>query len=84
MCAMEYRYGSHTVFQIEYHFSRGRTSSYLFEEFQHLKKRYWGQHFWARGYFCATVGQMTEEMIKEYLEHHFEPNPSDNFKMEPD
>jgi hypothetical protein len=23
-----------------------------------------------------------EEMIKEYLEHHFEPNPSDNFRME--
>jgi putative transposase len=63
---------------------KGRTSSYLFEEFPHLKKRYWGRHFWARGYFCATVGQMTEEMIKEYLEHHFEPNPNDNFKMEPD
>jgi putative transposase len=30
------------------------------------------------------VGQMTEEMIKQYLEHHFEPNPNDNFKMEPD
>jgi len=26
---------------------------------------------------------MTEEMIKEYLEHHFEPNPNDEFKMEP-
>lgn len=62
---------------------KGRTSSYLFEEFPHLKK-YWGRHFWVRGYFCATVGQMTEEMIKEYLEHHFEPNPNDNFKMEPE
>ena len=39
------------------------------EEFPHLKKKYWGRHFWARGYFCATVGQMTEEMIKQYLEH---------------
>lgn len=36
------------------------------------------------GYFCATVGQMTEEMIKQYLEHHFEPKPNDDFKMEPD
>jgi putative transposase len=35
-------------------------------------------------YFCATVGQMTEEMIKAYLEHHFEPKPNDDFKMEPD
>ena len=33
-----------------------------------------GRAFLARGYFCATVGQMTEEMIKKYLEHHFESN----------
>jgi len=64
---------------------KGRAASYLFEEFPHLKKRYWGgQHFWARGYFCATVGQMIEEMIQQYLEHHFEPSPNDNFKMESD
>jgi putative transposase len=61
---------------------KGRSASKLFEEFPLLKKRYWGRHFWARGYFCATVGQMTEEMIQEYLEHHFEPNPSDNFRTE--
>ena len=49
----------------------------------HLKKRFWGRHLWARGYFCATVGQMSEEMIKQYLERHFEPNPNDNFRAEP-
>jgi len=27
---------------------------------------------------------MTEEMIEQYLEHHFEPKPNDDFKMEPD
>ena len=62
----------------------GRTASKVFEEFAHLKKRYWGRHFWARGYFCATVGQMTEEMVKQYLEHHFEPKPNDDFRMEPE
>jgi putative transposase len=46
---------------------KGRTASKRFEEFPLLKKRYWGRHFWGRGYFCATVGQMTEEMIQEYL-----------------
>jgi putative transposase len=61
---------------------KGRTLSKLFEEFPHIKKRYWGRHFWARGYFCATVGQMTEEMIKEYLEHHFEPRQDDGFEVE--
>lgn len=62
---------------------KGRTWSKLFEEYPHIKKRYWGRHFWARGYFCATVGQMTEEMIKKYLGHHFEPNKSDaDFRTE--
>lgn len=45
----------------------------LFESFPNLKKRYWGRHFWARSYFCVTSGELTEEMIKNYLEHHFEP-----------
>ena len=61
---------------------KGRSSRKLFEEFPTLKKRYWGRHFWARGYFCATVGQMTEEMIQEYLEHHFEPRSNDNFRID--
>ena len=61
---------------------KGRSARKLFEEFPELKKRYWGKHFWARGYFCVTIGQMTEEMIKNYLEHHFEANPNDNFKTE--
>jgi putative transposase len=52
---------------------KGNTASRLFEEFSHLKKRYWGRHFWVRGYFCVTVGQVTEKMIKQYLAHHFEP-----------
>jgi len=61
---------------------KGRSARKLFEEFPKLKKRYWGKRFWARGYFCVRVGQMTEEMIKNYLEHHFEANPNDNFKTE--
>jgi putative transposase len=31
----------------------------------------------------GKVRQMTEEMIKQYFEHHFELNPDDDFKMEP-
>ena len=61
---------------------KGRSSRKLFEECPLLKQRDWGRHCWARGYFCATGGQMTAEMITEYLEHHFEPNPSDNFRTE--
>ena len=35
---------------------KGRSSRMLQMEFPQLRKRYWGQHLWARGYFCATVG----------------------------
>lgn len=52
------------------------------ESYRDLKKRNLGRHFWARGYFCVTSGDLTEEMIKEYLEHHFEPKVEDNFKTE--
>ena len=46
---------------------KGRSSRLIQDEFPELKKRYWGQHMWARGYFCATVGSVTEEMIREYI-----------------
>ena len=49
---------------------KGRSSRMLQSEYPQLRKRYWGQHLWARGYFCATVGTITEEMIKEYIEKH--------------
>ncbi|MEM7386931.1 MAG: IS200/IS605 family transposase, partial [Verrucomicrobiota bacterium] len=47
---------------------KGRSSRKLQQEFDDLKKRYWGQHLWARGYFCATVGAVDEETIKKYIE----------------
>ena len=61
---------------------KGRTSSKVFEEFPHVKKRYWGRHFWARGYFCVTAGELTQEMIKLYLAHHFEQPADDQFEVE--
>ena len=61
---------------------KGRSSTKLFQEYPQLKKRYWGQHFWARGYFCVTAGELTEGMIEEYLEHHFKRKDNDNFDLE--
>ena len=31
------------------------------------EKQYWGRHLWARGYFAATSGTITDEMINEYI-----------------
>ena len=49
---------------------KGRTSRILQIEFPHLKKKYWGRHFWATGYGAWSTGNVTEEMVQEYLEHH--------------
>ena len=51
---------------------KGKTSRKLQMEFPELKKRYWGQHFWARGYFVCSTGNITTKMIEEYIKHHFE------------
>ena len=49
---------------------KGRTSRILQVEFQDLKRRYWGRHFWAVGYGVWSTGNITDEMVQEYLEHH--------------
>ena len=51
---------------------KGKSSYRLQREFPHLRKKYWGQPLWSRGYFCATVGAVTEEQIKAYIEHQDE------------
>jgi putative transposase len=61
---------------------KGRSSRLIQEEFPELKKKYWGQHFWARGYFCSTVGSVTEETIKNYIENQELENINDIFKIE--
>jgi putative transposase len=49
---------------------KGRTSRLLQQEFPELGKRYWGRHFWAVGYGVWSTGNITDEMVQEYLEHH--------------
>ena len=50
-------------------YMKGKSSRMLQDEFPQLKKRYWGQHLWARGYFCASVGAVDEDTIKRYIEN---------------
>ena len=56
---------------------KGRSSHLLQDEFPALKKRYWGQHLWARGYFCVSVGEMTQEMITDYINKQAEADGKD-------
>jgi len=49
---------------------KGRSSRLLQKEFPKLKNRYWGQRFWATGYGAWSTGNITDEMVQQYLEHH--------------
>lgn len=57
---------------------KGCTSRKIQQEFPELRKRYWGQRFWARGYFCTTSGNVTNETILNYIENHTEDEPTGN------
>ena len=63
---------------------KGRSSRLIQQEFPHLRKRYWGQHLWARGYFCASIGNVTEKMIAAYIAQQEKSPPKDVFKVSDD
>ena len=56
---------------------KGRTSIRIQEEFPHISKKYWGRHFWAIGYGVWSTGNITDELVQKYLEHHKKPSNSD-------
>jgi putative transposase len=60
---------------------KGKSSRQLQEDFPHLRKRYWGQHLWAQGYFCATVGVVDEKTIMEYIENQKWDEDAESFKI---
>ena len=47
---------------------KGRTSHHLLAEFAHLRRAFWGRHLWARGDFCCSSGNVTDEVITAYIE----------------
>lgn len=47
---------------------KGRSSRLLLQEFNELRRQFWGRHLWARGYFVASSGNVTDEIIKQYIE----------------
>jgi putative transposase len=52
-------------------------------EYKELSKEYWGQHLWARGYFVASSGNVTDEIIAEYIQNQDleEKMRNDNFEI---
>ena len=60
---------------------KGKSSRRLLQEFEILRKRYWGQHLWARGYFAVTVGNVNLEDMQKYIEEQESHHKKDDFKI---
>ena len=64
---------------------KGRSARKLLQEYPTLKKRYWGGSFWGIGYGAWSTGEITEDIVNEYLEHHRHrerPNDPGDFILE--
>lgn len=62
---------------------KGKSSRKIQQEFPELRKRYWGKHLWGVGYFVRTTGNVTDEMIKSYVEKEESRGEKfGNFKVE--
>jgi putative transposase len=65
---------------------KGKLAIKIFKSYHKLKQKpYWGNHFWSRGYFVATVG-IDEDMIRHYVKYQEgedkrEENQSRNFDL---
>jgi putative transposase len=60
---------------------KGKTAYKLLGEFPHLRKTFWGRHLWARGYFCCSSGNVTDEVIAEYIANQSHDQDED-FKVD--
>lgn len=60
---------------------KGKSSYRLLAEFAEIRKRCWGRHVWARGYFCRSSGNVTDEIIKAYIEQQSQDS-DDVFRIE--
>ena len=56
---------------------KGKSSRKLLQEFRHLQKQFWGRHLWARGYFVASSGNVTDEAIMAYIQQQDGTEPDD-------
>ena len=61
---------------------KGKTSHHLLSDFRALRKSFWGRHLWARGYFVASSGNVTDEVIKKYIATQgVEPQDDEDFRI---
>ena len=58
--------------------AKGRSSRKIQQKFPELRKTYWGCHFWGRGFFSSTSGNVTDDIINNYINNHSDAHQSNN------
>ncbi|MCR5608530.1 MAG: IS200/IS605 family transposase [Lachnospiraceae bacterium] len=48
---------------------KGITGRKLFEKFPELRKKLWKGGLWNHSYYCETIGSVSENNIRRYIEH---------------
>jgi putative transposase len=61
---------------------KGKTSRKMLMEFRALGRQFWGRHLWARGYFAASSGNVTDEVIMQYIEPQNKEPIDGDFKVD--
>ncbi len=60
---------------------KGKSSYKMLQENKQLSKEFWGRHLWGRGYFVATSGNVTDEVIIEYIKNQDIDNQDEGFTI---
>lgn len=60
---------------------KGKSSRKMLQEFEDLRKQYWGQHLWARESFVVIVGNVNTEDVQRYIEQQEEHHKKDDFRI---
>ena len=62
---------------------KGKSSRKLLQEYSDLKRTFWGQHLWARGYFAVSTGNISDKVIEEYISNQDKDNDmrDDDFQI---
>ena len=63
---------------------KGKTSRKMLMEYRSLSRAFWGRHLWARGYFAASSGNVTDEVIINYIEQQSQEPPDGDFQIDKD
>ena len=58
---------------------KGKSALMIFDKHPELGSK-WDRSFWARGYYVATVGNVNEETVKEYIRRQTEESMNEEKK----